>query len=89
MSAPRHACLALLAVLSAAPAHAMKPCPDWTYVANPDRSSAEGILLYSEASSARSPGKPMVIRATKLTEGPVPPEKFRVPADVKIQGGNQ
>jgi hypothetical protein len=53
----------------------------WTY---------KGIILYSEVSSAAAgPGKPIVFRATKLTEGPVPAEKFKVPAGVKIQGGNE
>ena len=53
--------------------------------------SYKGIILYSEVSSARAqgPGKPMIIRATKLTEGPVTAEKFKVPAGVKILGGNQ
>jgi hypothetical protein len=54
----------------------------WTY---------KGIILYSEVSSAsaKGSGKPMIFRATKLTEGPVPAEKFKVPAGVKIQGGNE
>jgi len=53
----------------------------WTY---------KGIILYSEVSSAsaKGSGKPMIFRATKLTEGPVPAEKFKVPAGVEIQGGN-
>jgi len=38
---PRRGCLALLALLHAVPAHAMKPCPEWTYFAKPDRSAAE------------------------------------------------
>jgi hypothetical protein len=54
----------------------------WTY---------KGIMLYSEVSSAaaKGSGKPMIFRTTKLTEGPVPAEKFKVPAGVKIQGGNE
>jgi hypothetical protein len=41
MGTPSHACIALLALFHAVPAHAMKPCPEWTYVAKPERPSAE------------------------------------------------
>jgi hypothetical protein len=45
MTPRRPACLALLAVLCAAPAHAMEPCSPDTHLANPGRPSAEWSRL--------------------------------------------
>lgn len=44
----------------------------------------KGIPVHSEVGSAAA-GKPIVVEVTKLAEGPVPAEKFQVPAGVAIQ----
>jgi hypothetical protein len=45
----------------------------------------QGIPLRTEIGSVGSDAKPMVMEVTSLSLGPVPPEKFRVPPDVKVQ----
>jgi hypothetical protein len=45
----------------------------------------KGIALYSEADAGKGGDKPVVIRATKLTEGPVPADKFKPPAGVRLE----
>jgi hypothetical protein len=50
----------------------------------------KGLALRSEVSSAKGGGdKPIIIQATKVTEGPVAAEKFRPPANVKVQDLSQ
>ena len=45
----------------------------------------KGIMLHSEITGATG-GQPMVIDVTKVSEEPVAPEKFEIPADVRIHG---
>jgi hypothetical protein len=46
----------------------------------------KGIVLHSEITNAKGGGQPIVTDVTKVSEEPVPPEKFDVPAGVQIQG---
>jgi hypothetical protein len=45
----------------------------------------KGIPLRNEMSSAQGQGKPLVVEVSSLNVGPVPAEKFQVPARVKVE----